>query len=400
MSTLSGQIRADARLSVVIIGGGIAGAAVVRGLASKLDKTKHRLVLITSRPCHIYLPGTLRLLASPDAPLSSVFMSYNKIFGNFPGEIKIGTVSSIEENKDPLVSRGGFVVLEGGQTVTYDALVIATGSTWVGHLAFPNEETALREHVSSWREKIRDAQRIVIAGGGAVGIEVSGEIKDSYPSKDITIVQANRLLLGDMYPNIFRVDVESRVRRRGVNILFSDTIEGTPNPQGSVQTSSGMSLPCDLLIYARGGRPNTSLLKFLRPSVLTDRGYVKVTPTLQVEGHHNIFALGDVIDWPEAKQLTKISMGHAPVVISNVMSYLDGRLPKRAYKNCPEILAISIGRGGGASYLGYLWGLTFGGHFTRYVKSVDLMVGLARKSIGLPAQCEKEESTPLDYAHV
>lgn len=97
-------------------------------------------------------------------------MSYDKIFGKFPGEIKIGTVTSIEENKDPLVSRGGFVVLEGGQTVTYDALVIATGSTWVGHLAFPNEETALKEHVSSWREKIRDAQHIVIAGGGAVGI--------------------------------------------------------------------------------------------------------------------------------------------------------------------------------------------------------------------------------------
>lgn len=165
-----------------------------------------------------------------------------------------------------------------------------------------------------------------------------------------------------MYPDPFRVDVESRLRRRGVNILFSDTIEGTPDPQGSVQTSSGMSLPCDLLvrslldwpfpnrslfllqIYARGGRPNTSLLKFLRPSVVTDRGYVKVNPKLQVEGHQNIFALGDIIDWPEAKQLTKISMGHAPVVINNVMNYLEGRLPKKAYKNCPEILAISIGR--------------------------------------------------------
>ncbi|KAF9476817.1 FAD/NAD(P)-binding domain-containing protein [Pholiota conissans] len=392
---LSAQIRTDNRLSVVVVGGGVAGAAVVRGLSSRLDKTKYRLVLITSRPCHTYLPGALRLLASPDVPLSSVFMSYDKIFGKFPGEIIVGTATSIEENKDPLLSRGGFVVVEGGQTVMYDALVIATGSSWVGHLAFPNKETEFKEHVSSWRKKIQDAQHIVIVGGGAVGIEVSGEIKDSYPSKDITIVHANRLLLGDMYPETFRTDVEDRLRRRGVSIIFNDTIEGNAAPKGTIRTSQGVSLPCDLLIHARGGRPNASLLKFLRPSVLTDRGYVKVTPKLQVESHQNIFALGDIIDWPEAKQLTKISMGHAPVVINNVMNYLEGRLPKKAYRKTPEILAISIGRGGGASYLGYLWGLTFGSHFTRYVKSVDLMVGFARRSIGLPAHCEKEEDQTL-----
>ncbi|KAF8962332.1 hypothetical protein BDZ97DRAFT_1825661 [Flammula alnicola] len=369
----SEKTKIDNLLTVVVVGGGVAGAEVVHGLSAKLDKTKHRLILVTARPRYTYLPGALRLLTSDDAPLSSVYMSYDKIFGKFPGEIKIGTVTSIEENKDPAIPRGGIIVLEG-----------------VGHLAFPNEEEAFKEHVKTWRNKIRDAQDIIIIGGGAVGIEISGEIKDVYPAKNITIVQANRLLLGDMYPDKFRLDVENRLRRRGVNILFNDTIEGTPNPLAPLKTSGGVPLKCDLLIFARGGRPNTSLLKFLRPLVLTDRGYVKVMSTLQVDSHPNIFALGDIIDWPEAKQLTKISIGHAPVIIANVMSYLEGKAPKKLYTKSTEILAISNGRGGGASYLGFLWGLTFGDHFTRYVKSVDLMVGFARRSIGLPAKCETD----------
>lgn len=165
-----------------------------------------------------------------------------------------------------------------------------------------------------------------------------------FQNKTVTIVHANRLLLGDMYPDNFRQDIESRIRLRGVNILFNDTIEGMPNPHAPLKTGKGVPLPCDLLVLARGGRPNTSLLKFLRPDVLSDRGYIRVRPTLQIDRHPNMFALGDVIDWPEAKQLMKISMGHTAVVITNVMSYLEGKVPKKTYTKSPEFLSISNGR--------------------------------------------------------
>lgn len=40
---------------------------------------------------------------------------------------------------------------------------------------------AITAHLSQWRSKFEAAQDIVIAGGGAVGIETAGEIKDIYP---------------------------------------------------------------------------------------------------------------------------------------------------------------------------------------------------------------------------
>ena len=61
------------------------------------------------------------------------------------------------------------------------ALVLATGSKWSGPTNLPDSEADFRQFVSQWREKIRDAPDIVIVGGGAVGVELSGEIRDEYP---------------------------------------------------------------------------------------------------------------------------------------------------------------------------------------------------------------------------
>lgn len=61
------------------------------------------------------------------------------------------------------------------------ALVLATGSKWPGPIDFPEDETDLHQFVAQWREKFRAASDIVIVGGGAVGVELSGEIRDEYP---------------------------------------------------------------------------------------------------------------------------------------------------------------------------------------------------------------------------
>ncbi|KAF9566492.1 FAD/NAD(P)-binding domain-containing protein [Agrocybe pediades] len=374
---------ADTKKRVVVIGGGAAGATIVRNLSKTLDASKHQLILITARPKFTYLPASLRVLVSKDASLDTVFMPYDTVFGSFPGELKIGAVSSIEEMKD---APNSHVILKDGEQVAYDILVVATGSAWSGLVSFPNEEVEYKEHVESWRTKFEKASNIVIVGGGSVGIEIAGEIKDVYPTKSVTIVQGQSRLLNEIYPDRFRADIEQRLRRRGVDFLFEDQVpkdaQVDPETQ-TITTKNGKTLKCDLLVVARGAGPNTSLLSFLKPLPLNEQNLVDVMPTLQVRGHPSIFAAGDIINLPEAKQFAKTA-GHAAVVSANVMSLLKDQEPKKECKPGKEIIVISNGKNGGAAYFGILWGLCFGDYFCRTIKSRDLLVGVVRQGLGLP----------------
>ncbi|TFK28571.1 FAD/NAD(P)-binding domain-containing protein [Coprinopsis marcescibilis] len=372
---------------IVVVGGGVAGANVVRGLSGQLHPTKHKLTLITSRPQFVNLLWSLRVMADPNAPLENLFMPYDNLFGHFPGEIKVASVKSIEETKG--ARTGGIIILSTGEPIQYDVLVLATGSVWEGLVNYPTDPEAYYAHVASWRKKIKEAENIVIAGGGPVGIELCGEIKDVYPDKSVTIVQGDRLLLNDVYPDKFRTQVVQRVRQRGVDIIFDDAIKGAPPAESgytSIKTREGRELPCDLLITCRGGGANTPYMKFLRPSPLTDRGYVKVQPTFEVLYHPGIFALGDIVDLPEVKQLAKIDSGHANVVVSNVMSFLNQEPMVRTYRGQIEIMAVSIGRERGISYLSMLWGITLGHWLTKTLKSRTLVIEKVRHTLGIESK--------------
>lgn len=151
-------------------------------------------MLIAPRPQFAYLPAALRMLVDKRTPINTMFMPYDSVFGTFPGELRLGCVSSIDEN---MSGKGGRVVLKTGEQIAYDVLAVATGSSWQGLLAFPDKRALYEEHIQLWRDKFEKAQNIVIVGGGAVGIgppchytclrltdhvlEVAGEIKDVYP---------------------------------------------------------------------------------------------------------------------------------------------------------------------------------------------------------------------------
>ncbi|KAG2003442.1 hypothetical protein CC2G_004044 [Coprinopsis cinerea AmutBmut pab1-1] len=387
---------------IVVVGGGAAGCQVVRGLAAQLHPTKHKLILITPRPQYINLLGSLRVMVDPNASLNTVFLPFEKLFGHFPGELKVASVKSVEvargpysppakdahfadlQNTPPVhAGAGGTLLLSTGEIVRYDILVLATGSVYEGLVNFPLDPKEYHDHIEKWRKKISDAQNIVIAGGGPVGIELAGELMDVYPSKKVTIVQGDRLVLNDVYPDRFRKGLLNRLRKRGVEVILNDAIRGNPPVDASVKTREGRELACDLLITCRGGGANTPYLKFLRPSPLSERGYVKVHPTFEVLYHPGIFALGDIVDWPEVKQMTKINYGHNSIVIENVLSMVRGETMTRMYKGTTDIMAISIGRNGGASYLGLLWGIVLGDFLTKTLKSKTLLQEKVRDILGL-----------------
>ncbi|KAF5319265.1 hypothetical protein D9619_008307 [Psilocybe cf. subviscida] len=368
----------DDRKSIVIVGGGSGGAALAHTLSKTLSAA-YNLILIDPRSNHILVPSTIRLpVANPNNLEDSVLIPFESIFVKNNGTFHQGTVTSVHSSDQG----GGSVELDNGKIIRYDVLVLATGSNWYDTFAFPAGDNALRGKWASTRATVKSAKHIVLAGGGAVGIELAGEIRSEYPDKAITIVHSDNRLLNDAYPDKFRKAVEDGVKARKIDILLNDHIDSTGLQGGRVTTRSGNSIVADLLLKVHGTKPNTALINHsFGAEALSPSGFVKVRPTLQLQSHADIFAVGDIVDFPEQKQLMK-AQAHAAVVAANIASYISGGSLK-IYKGTTNLIVLPIGKEGGLSYLGVLWGITFGNWVTYRLKSQSLLVPTLRKALGL-----------------
>jgi len=370
----------QSKKNVVVVGGGFAGSAMARSLSAKLDPSKHTLTLVNNRPFAIHNLGGARMTVSDHDRLEDIaLIPYDKVFINQNGSLIVGRVTAIDKNGG---EKGGIITLKSGETIPYDVLVLAPGSAWSSALAFPDGGDEVVNFIRQWRSKYEKAKHIVLAGGGAVGIETAGEIKDAFPDKKVTIVQGDNLLTNKTYPDKFRKALDTSLRARGVEIVYNDFIDDIPaDGVVGVTTRNGKQLDADLVVSTKGPRPNTAFIATLGSDTITDRGFVKVKPTLQLLSHSDIYAAGDVIDWAEQKQAAK-TQGHAAVVTANILSDLAGEKPVKEYKGAYELIVVTNGKGGGVAYFDVLWGLMFGNWFARFVKSKDLLVPMFRKSLG------------------
>ncbi|TBU44038.1 FAD/NAD(P)-binding domain-containing protein [Dichomitus squalens] len=376
------MVEKSGKKNVVVIGGGFAGGTAARELSKKLSASQYNIILIDARPFYTHLPALARIAVSAEDQLEEkALFGFEKLFHNGNGTFKQGKVVSIAEAAP---GKGGEVVLESGERVSYSALLIATGAIWPEIIQLPETNSATKSHISTWRNKVEKANHVVIVGGGAVGIELAGEIKYAYPKKKVTIIHRDSQLLNAVYPAKYRKDIERRVRSRNIELLLGDSIDLPPSENvNGISTRNGKSLPdVDLVIQAFGSKPATSFISSLGSDVLTSSGTVRVNEFLEVVGHAGVFAGGDIIDWEEQKQAAKAG-GHAAIIVANIISFLQGQPLKKAYKGSPELILIPLGKSGGSAYLGFLWGIILGDWFAKMMKGKDLMVGMARGQRGL-----------------
>jgi len=271
--------------------------------------------------------------------------------------------------------------LTSGERIRYDFLVLAPGSEWDGPLALADDRAALLEHVKTWRRNFENAKTgIILAGGGAVGCEYAGEIKDVFPNKKVTIVHSDSQLLNSTYPNKYRKRVEKDLTSRGVNIIFNDYVDNFDS--SPIKTRSGRQIDGDLVVRTYGNRPGTGFVKSLGSNVVNPRGQIRIENTFQLKSHANIYAIGDVTDWQEQKQAAKAPK-HAQIAAANILSQINGSEPKTSYTGQPELIIVTNGKKQGISYLGMLWGITLGNWFSSSMKGKDLLVGMTRKAYGL-----------------
>lgn len=392
------------KTEVVIVGGssGAILASQISAARTQFNPAKHNLTLVTQLPYNVFLVATARMTVTSSQALDSTeqaFFPYDNLFapGN-AGRVLQGKVVQVQESPNA-------VILESGESLKYDYLVLATGSKWTGPSAFDKytSDREVHDHVKQWRSKVEKSNSIVIVGGGAVGIgtylflpdliflsmqplnlfpftELAGEIKSAFPSKSVTLVHSHSMLVNATYPDKFRLAVAKRFEVAGVKLILGEKVLDLPEEGAggedkgrlSYNTSTGRTIEADLFVSlflnrwssfpkvphkltsspfiqipALGPKPNTSYLTTFRSgSALTPSGHVRVSPSLNVSFNSspspNIFALGDIIDWDEQSMIAK-TPGQIDVIKKNLFAALSGQPQKAVYKGGFEGIFIPFG---------------------------------------------------------
>ena len=273
-------------MKVVVVGGGLAAARAVEELrAQGHDGT---IELFGAEPHLPYERPPLSkglLLGAQDE--ASVQVHDRQWYTDQAVDLHLGVaVDALDLDRS--------LVHVGGREVGYDRLLLATGSTprrlpvaeGVGALTLRTLEDS-----RALQAALRPDVRVVLVGGGWIGLEVAAAARSA--GAEVTVVETQALpLLGVLGPEVARVFAALH-RSHGVDLRLGATIDDVRTAADGttrLRLGDGAELTADLLVVGVGATPAVDLARAAGLDV--DNG-VLVDARLRASDPH-VFAAGDI----------------------------------------------------------------------------------------------------------
>ena len=286
---LWGHLRMTKTESIIIIGashGGIACAERLRklGFGGKITLIDRLAGLPLERP-----PLSKQfLLAAGEADDSGFLLRSADWFGENGLDLMAGVaVASIDVGAKTLL-------LDTGRNLAWDKLVLATGARpRVLELGDAEGVVMLRhgDDARALRARLREARRVVIIGGGYIGLEVAASARKL--GKDVAVIEAAARLLARVASVEASAFFAELHQNQGVDVRCDQQIAGVDS--GRIVFADGGALDADLVVVGIGVIPNTELAEAaglaVGNGILTDRHY-RTSHGGIFRG--DIFAIGDV----------------------------------------------------------------------------------------------------------
>ncbi|HEV7649717.1 MAG TPA: FAD-dependent oxidoreductase [Actinophytocola sp.] len=165
----------------------------------------------------------------------------------------------------PASGGAGEAVTDTGEVLAFDALALTVGAR-PRRLAVPGADLDgvcyLRklEDAVELRRRLATADRIVVVGGGFLGLEAAAVARSA--GKTVTVVEAfDRLLARSVAPEVSRFYLGTH-RDRGVDVRLGSTVcelAGAAGRVSGVVLADGSTLPADLVLVSVGVTPRTEL---------------------------------------------------------------------------------------------------------------------------------------------
>ena len=295
---------------VVIVGSGFAGLNAAKALSG----AEVEVVIIDRRNFHLFQPLLYQVAAAAlnpsdiAYPIRSVFRRQENV-----GRVLLGEVVGFDLDRR-------VVLLDAGDEVAYDYLLVATGAThsYFGHdewadlapgLKTVEDALEIRRRVlAAFEQAEKDPEEasrwltFVVVGAGPTGVELAGalmeiavhsmgrefDVIDPASARVVLAEGADRVL--PPYPPSLSVSARRQLEGLGVEVRTDCLVEDIDS--GGVTLSSGEQIEAGTVIWAAGvqASPLGEMV-----GVETDRsGRVLVEEDLSVPGRSQVFVAGDL----------------------------------------------------------------------------------------------------------
>jgi NADH dehydrogenase len=348
---------------VVIIGAGFGGLWASRSLAKKpVD-----VLVIDRNNYHTFL-ALLYQVAAAELEAEDIAYPVRSIFWNLPN---VDFAMAHARRIDPQ----NRIIETDGDPISYDYLILSAGSIThsfdipgaAAHaycLKTLEEAVVLKNNIiccfeRAARETDEDRRRsfltFVIVGGGATGVEYAGALSElihgplvqDYPTIDfhtvrIILLEASDRLVANM-PEAISIYTLGRLKKMGVDVrLGVKVLEVTSD---EVVLGGQDKIIARTVVWTAGVRGEPIVE---RSGLPTERdGRVPVLTTLQVPGHPEIYAVGDLASIKEDDRVlpmvAQVAIQSAITAAKNILRHIDGQ-PQQSFRYRDRGSMITIGR--------------------------------------------------------
>ena len=365
---------------VVILGAGFGGLTAARALA------KHSEVLLIDQHNYqtflplLYQVSTAGLAADHVAyPIRGALRKTNVKF-------RMGSPAKLDATKNLLTLTDGF-------EINYDHLVVALGSTtadfgvpgvseFAQGMKTVSEALNIRSKVMRAYEQMcasgnEDHYEIAVVGGGPTGVEMAGAfaelirgpLRSDYAQVaqrfHVSIIEAGPRLVPS-FSSSLSDKTQKDLEKLGVKVLTNTSINEVKETQ--IVTSDNSLIAANLTVWAAGvkGVPAMELL-----GLPISRGRLETEGTLQVNGHKNIWAIGDIAGVKDLSgnllpMVAPVAMQQARFLAKQIRAHsVDGPLDSFTYKDKGSMATIGrhkaivevkgIKLSGPIAWLAWLW---------------------------------------------
>jgi demethylphylloquinone reductase len=356
---------------IVIIGGGFGG------LFAALDLSGEGKVSLISSEDHFTFRPMLYEYLSGEVEAWHIAPYYSELIDDgiefLPGEVCGVDLEKREVGIDGWRFR-----------VSYDVLVLATGGV-TNYWGIPGaEEFALpfrgvsnadelrrrmaaavdSVHTGSAPQDVREAVTFAVIGAGASGVELSTKMSDLFYDafKQRDLKGESRILLFEMGKDVvpgmgddLRSHVESALHDAHIEV-HSETrvLEVKADAVVAEHNGERREYKVAATIWTAGVKPNPLIEKLELPK--DKHGLLLAEDTLQVQGHPDVFALGDIakmesIADPKLEGTAQLANQQSSLLARNVKAFINGSpLKTKQFHELGE--AVSLGTENAAVLVG------------------------------------------------